>query len=122
MQKKLIPMFNSWIIYTAISIFSLFYAINPIYSLREIWLEIGYSIITILIAAAWVKDEHAFSRTVHAFKAPYNCKNGLPSSSLKVLTTDFKAPYNCKTGSRACIIEVSADGIFKAAKTLLSHT
>ncbi|WP_333654521.1 O-antigen ligase family protein [Dissulfurispira sp.] len=59
-----IPMFNSWIIYTAISIFSLFYAINPIYSLREIWLEIGYSIITILIAAAWVKDEHAFSRTV----------------------------------------------------------
>jgi len=33
----------------------------------------------------------------------------------------FKATYNCKNGSRACIIEVSADGIFKAAKTLLSH-
>ncbi len=33
----------------------------------------------------------------------------------------FKAPYNCKNGSRACIIEISIDSIFKASKALLIH-
>jgi O-antigen ligase len=59
-EKTNIPLLKPWIIYLLVSVFSLFYAIDKIYSFNEIKNEIIYSLIIIWIISSWIKKEEDF--------------------------------------------------------------
>lgn len=62
--KLTLPLPTAWLIYGAVAGVSLFYALDPVYSLKEIKSEILYSMLTMLIAASWVRNEKALSKVV----------------------------------------------------------
>jgi O-antigen ligase len=49
------PLLLPWAIYGAVSLFSLFYAINPAYSFGEIKKEIGYAALALMLGATWIR-------------------------------------------------------------------
>ena len=59
-----LPGAKAWAVYAAVASLSLFYALNPIYSLKEIKAEIVYSLLTALAAASWVGDKKTLSRLI----------------------------------------------------------
>ena len=66
-RKKLklyMPMPTAWLLYTAIAFFSLAYALDPVYSLKEIRNEVSWSMLIMLITASWVRNERSLSRLI----------------------------------------------------------
>ncbi len=62
--KLTLPLLTAWVIYGAVAGVSLFYALDPVYSLKEIKNEIVYSMLVMLIAASWVRNEKALEKVV----------------------------------------------------------
>ncbi|MCL4457138.1 MAG: O-antigen ligase family protein [Nitrospirae bacterium] len=62
--KLTLPLLTAWLIYGAVAGVSLFYALDPVYSLKEIKNEIFYSMLVMLIAASWVRNEKALSKVI----------------------------------------------------------
>lgn len=62
--RPIFPLVWPWLIYAAVAILSLSYALDPLYSLGEIKREIGYGFLILILAATWINNEVRFSRLV----------------------------------------------------------
>lgn len=59
-----LPLALPWLLYGGIALLSVSYAINPAYSLGEVKKEVGYAMLSMLIAASWVRDRESLSRVI----------------------------------------------------------
>ena len=90
--KLQFPLAKAWFAYTALSLLSLTYAINPHYSLGEMQQEIGYSILAMLIGVTWVAGNHAFNNIIRllilgmTLMVGYALYNGLVVTPFWLLT------------------------------------
>lgn len=50
------PLAWPWVLYGAVSLFSLAYAFDPLWSLGEIKKELGYGMLSLVLAATWVRN------------------------------------------------------------------
>lgn len=58
------PLAWPWVLYGALSLFSLTYAFDPLWSLGEIKKEVGYGILSLALAATWVRNSTSLKRLV----------------------------------------------------------
>jgi len=57
-----LPLALPWLVYGAVALFSVTYAIDPLYSLGEVKKEVGYALLGIMLAASWVRNAPSLSR------------------------------------------------------------
>lgn len=60
--KPRFPVAWAWGLYGAVAAFSLFYAIDPGYSLSEIKTELIYGILAFILGATWIRNEISLNR------------------------------------------------------------
>lgn len=60
--KPRFPVAWAWGLYAAVAVFSLFYAIDPGYSLSEIKTELIYGILAFILGATWIRNEISLNR------------------------------------------------------------
>ncbi|HCA26488.1 MAG TPA: hypothetical protein DEP05_02405, partial [Betaproteobacteria bacterium] len=57
-----LPLALPWLLYGAVALFSVTYAIDPLYSLGEVKKEVGYALLGVMLAASWVRNAPSLSR------------------------------------------------------------
>ncbi len=59
-----LPLATPWLIYGAIALFSLTYAVDPLFSLGELKKEIGYGMLILMLTATWIRDTDSLERFI----------------------------------------------------------
>lgn len=63
------PVAWPWVLYGAVSLFSLTYAFDPLWSLGEIKKEVGYGMFSLALAATWVRNSASLERLLSVIVA-----------------------------------------------------
>lgn len=60
--RPVVPLLRPWTLYAVVAGISLFYAVDPIYSLGEIKREVGFLFLAMVLGATWIRTPQHFTR------------------------------------------------------------